>query len=436
MKKILICSFLVFNLAANSQTYFPPLSGTTWDTLAPSNLGWCADSITSLYNFLDEKHTKGFIILKDGKIVLEKYFGTFTKDSNWYWASAGKSLTSVMVGIAQDNNLININNPVSNYLGAGWTVEPSNKEQLITVKNLLSMNSGLSDTVVDNDCTIDTCLQYYTDAGNRWAYHNAAYYKLFDVLTTTSGSTINALTNATIKSKIGMQGLWLAGSGGYGHIYYSTARSMARFGLMVSNNCIWNSDTILKNNMYKYDMQNTSQVFNKSYGYLWWLNGKNSYMPPGIQLTLNTNLVPTAPADMFAAMGKNDQRVFIVPSQQLVVVRMGDAADGSAAAISPFDEQLWAKISSLTCIGNAINNNLSTQNNISVYPNPFRNQITIESNAENNAIELFSIGGEQKYRLSNAKKLVSIPLETLTKGIYFLKISNEIGVYVQKIIKE
>jgi len=42
------------------------------------------------------------IEVKDGKIVLEKYFGTFTKDSLWYWASAGKTLTAFLVGKAQD----------------------------------------------------------------------------------------------------------------------------------------------------------------------------------------------------------------------------------------------------------------------------------------------------------------------------------------------
>ena len=52
--------------------YFPPLTGTAWETIAPGELGWCDDRIDSLYDLLEDNNTKAFIILKDGKIVLEK----------------------------------------------------------------------------------------------------------------------------------------------------------------------------------------------------------------------------------------------------------------------------------------------------------------------------------------------------------------------------
>src|SRR5262245_52854379 len=102
------------------QSYFPPLTGSTWDTLSPSALGWCPDRIDSLYDFLEEKNTKGFIVLKDGRIVLEKYFGTFTQDSAWYWASAGKTLTAFLIGQAQEQGFFDIDDSTSQYLGAGW----------------------------------------------------------------------------------------------------------------------------------------------------------------------------------------------------------------------------------------------------------------------------------------------------------------------------
>ncbi len=63
--------------------YYPPLFGNTWETISPSTLGWCEERIDSLYDLLEENNTKAFIILKDGKIVLEKYFGTFRQDSVW-----------------------------------------------------------------------------------------------------------------------------------------------------------------------------------------------------------------------------------------------------------------------------------------------------------------------------------------------------------------
>ena len=72
--KISILCFLI-SLWVNpvrSQTYFPPLAGNQWDTLSVDRFGYCQDRIDSLYNFLDENNSKGFIILREGKIVLEK----------------------------------------------------------------------------------------------------------------------------------------------------------------------------------------------------------------------------------------------------------------------------------------------------------------------------------------------------------------------------
>ncbi|MBK6945841.1 MAG: serine hydrolase [Flavobacteriales bacterium] len=67
-------------------------------------MGWCADQIPPLLQYLDSNNTKAFIVLKDGRIAIEHYFDTFTQDSVWYWASAGKSLTSFLVGLAQQDD--------------------------------------------------------------------------------------------------------------------------------------------------------------------------------------------------------------------------------------------------------------------------------------------------------------------------------------------
>ena len=85
------------------------------------------------------------------------------------------------------------------------------------------------------------------------------------------------------------------------------------------------------------------------YGYLWWLNGKASYHLPQSQLKFKGSLIPTGPNDMFMALGKNDQKIYVIPSKKMVVIRMGDVANPSnpAFALSGFDEQLWLKISAL-----------------------------------------------------------------------------------------
>src|SRR6187399_2680539 len=116
-----IAIFCISSPGKSQSLYFPPLAGDEWDTISPSTLGWCDQRIDSMYALLEENNTKAFIILKDGKIVLEKYFGTFVQDSVWYWASAGKSLTSFLVGIAQEEGYLSIADTTSFYLGDGWT---------------------------------------------------------------------------------------------------------------------------------------------------------------------------------------------------------------------------------------------------------------------------------------------------------------------------
>lgn len=142
----------------SNQLYFPPTTGSTWETLTPASLGWNESNLQSLYTYLQQKNTKAFIVLKNGRIVSEKYFGTFTADSLHYWASAGKTMTAFLTGVAQQEGLLDINRKTSNYLGRGWTALPAAKEDLITVRHQLTMTSGLDDGVPESGCTTPDCL--------------------------------------------------------------------------------------------------------------------------------------------------------------------------------------------------------------------------------------------------------------------------------------
>lgn len=65
---------------------------------------------------------------------------------------------------------------------------------------------------------------------------------------------------------------------------------------------------------------------------------------PQTQLQFPGSLIPNGPADMFMALGKNDQKIYVIPSRKIVVIRMGDAADEENWALSGFDNELWGKI--------------------------------------------------------------------------------------------
>ncbi len=143
-----------------------------------------------------------------------------------------------------------------------------------------------------------------------------------------------------------MNGFWNFGA--IYTIYHSNTRSMARFGLLALNKGKWKSEQVL-NETYFNEMTNSSQNINLAYGYLCWLNGKVNYRIPGSQNVFNGFLVPNAPADMFAAMGAKDQRIYVISSLNMVVVRMGEASDPNnpTFALSGFDNDLWAKMNAV-----------------------------------------------------------------------------------------
>jgi hypothetical protein len=70
-------------------------------------------------------------------------------------------------------------------------------------------------------------------------------------------------------------------------------------------------------------------------------------MVPTSQMAFPVSLIPNAPADLYAALGKDDQKIYVVPSQNLVVIRMGNAAGGFSFAVSGFDNELWGKLKTI-----------------------------------------------------------------------------------------
>jgi CubicO group peptidase (beta-lactamase class C family) len=327
--------------------YFPPVSSQEWETVTPASLGWNDDQIPALFSLLETNGTKAFILLKDGKIVIEKYFGMnltskpFTMSSNWYWASAGKTLTSFIIGKAQEDGFLAITAKTSDYLGKGWTSLNASQEDKITIRHQLTMTTGLDDGIANNHSTLPADLVYKSDAGTRWAYHNGPYTLLEQVVEKSTGESFTDYINKVLRDKTGMDGSWIWSDND--HVFYSTARSMARFGLLILNKGKWGNDIILNDQNYFSAMINTSQNLNKSYGFLWWLNGKESYMIPESQIVIPGELTPMAPADMVSGMGKYGQFVSIVPSEGIVMVRMGENPS-SVPVPFLFLNDIWEKI--------------------------------------------------------------------------------------------
>ena len=357
MKPIYLLLFvlLVFNCSSDDTSgsddmppeasiYFPPITGNEWETTSTTSLDWNDTALQDLYTYLEEKDTKGFMILKDGKIVSERYFNGHNANATWAWFSAVKSLTATAVGVAQEEGFLDIDNKTSDYLGNNWSSLTAQQQDLITVKHHLSMTTGLQNTPANFiawTCTIPLCMQYNAAAGTKWQYHQGAFTQLQNMLSQSTDMNFKAYIKTRISDEIGITGTWddLLGA----NIFLSNTRGMARFGLLMLNKGTWNENIIVSESYYN-EMTNTSQNLNKSYGYLWWLNGKESFMTPGVQNINDGYLIPNAPADMIAALGAQDQKIYVVPSQNLVIVRSGLAAGPEELANSGFDNVLWEKI--------------------------------------------------------------------------------------------
>ncbi|WP_041633301.1 serine hydrolase domain-containing protein [Maribacter sp. HTCC2170] len=332
------------DIPAPTGMFFPQIDGNDWEVVTPSQLEWNIDKEEELYDYLESTDTKGFIVLKNGRIVIEKYFNGHNQNASWTWFSAAKSLTATFVGIAQDEGLLNINNKTSDYLGQNWSQLTTEKQDLITVKHHMTMTTGLTPHLGEFApwvCTLPICLEYTADAGTIWAYHQGAFMLLQEMITQSSGMSFQEYSKIKIADKIGMNGNWTSSLGL--NIYNSSTRSMARFGLLMLNQGTWDGSAVVSENFFN-EMTNTSQDINTSYGYLWWLNGKENVVGTTTTISLPGPLVPNAPNDMFAALGANDQKIYVVPSKGLVIVRCGESAGEMQLGPSSYDNELWGKI--------------------------------------------------------------------------------------------
>jgi len=425
MRNLLFILTFLFSGLAKSQLYFPPTTGTNWDTMSPSQLNWCPTKIQNLYDYLESTNTKSFMILKDGKIVLEKYFGTYTADSLHLWNSASKTLVGVMTGIAQQEGFLNINDTTSDYLGTGWTSLTSSQEEKITIRNQLSMTTGMDDATT-GDCTAPNCLTYIADAGTRWSYHNAPYTLLNTVISNATGQNFNTYISNKLGTPCGISGLFV--TFGYNKVFISETRPFARFGLLLLAEGVWNGIPVLNNPAYFTAMTNSSQSINNSYGYLTWLNGKSNFMVPGLQFSFSGSLEPDAPNDMYAALGKNGQIINVVPSQNLVMVRMGEG-DNTTLVGTQYNDSIWIRINDLECTNNI--EKVEFFEGMSVSPNPSYGSFQISGlDNQDKVILTNNLGQIIHFEQIGGKFLVN------EKGLFFLTIIRNGGQKTTKIILE
>jgi hypothetical protein len=194
---------------------------------------------------------------------------------------------------------------------------------------------------------------------------------------------------------------------------------MARFGLLLLNKGIWDGTDILKDSNYFRAMTTSSQSINNSYGYLTWLNGKSSYMLPGLQNVFNGLLCPDAPIDMYAALGKNGQIINVIPSQNIVMIRMGDMWTSSNVP-NDFNNDIWKRLKQVICGTNA---SVGISNmDFGMYPNPCSNVLNLNTEHAFSNFQIMNLYGQ---KVMKGKTSTEIDVQALNPGIFFIELHDD-----------
>ncbi len=305
----------------------------------------------NLDSYLKENNTSSFLVSEKGKVIVEKEFkvqknlkpksfmffnllrhGFVEGRSQEDVASIQKSIVSILICIAQQKGLIDINESVTSYIGK-WTQLPQEKESLIKVRNLLTMTSGL-----------DVDFNYDAEPGSKWLYNTRAYSQLIYILEKTSGLAINELSSEWLFDELQMnETFWKERKKGrmgfpkdsakYGLV--TTAKDLLKFGEFILNGGEVGTNHVISDIDFFDDTFSKSQNMNEAYGYLWWLNNSKTHMTWEKELS-SGNLFSHAPEEAILALGLGSRVLAIVPSQELVLVRLGSFPDDIN-----FNNNLW-----------------------------------------------------------------------------------------------
>ena len=273
-----------------------------------------------------DKRTRSLLVIYKDKIIAEKYDTGFNKDSKILGWSMTKSITATLFGILQKEGKYDIYKP------APIPEWQNDERKIITTNDLLHMNSGLA--WEENYSTICDATQMLFQAGNmgkvqlekpaafkpntHWNYSSGTTNLLSYILRNQFKTHQEYLDfwYAALIDKIGMNSMIIETdmAGNYvGSSYgWATTRDWAKFGLLYLHEGNWNGEQLFDTGWTKY-VATPTKGSKGDYGAHFWLNAGGRY--------------PDAPKDLYSANGFQGQKVFIIPSLDLVIVRMGLTED-------------------------------------------------------------------------------------------------------------
>lgn len=306
---------------ANNTTPYPYGNGVQKDTVF-KNVDYKELEKAIDFLFEEKNQTRAGIVIYKNQIIAEKYANGFTHNSRILGWSMTKSITGTLFGVLQHQKKINVKDraPIE-----AWK---NDERKQITIHNLLQMNSGLEWEENYDKLSDVTKMLFLERDMTKQQIHKPLVGKPNETWNYSSGTTnlLSGILRNQFKThqayldfwytdlidKIGMNSMVIEADleGNYvGSSYgWATPRDWAKLGLLYLHNGNWNEKQLFAKDWVKYATTPTP-TSNKGYGAQIWLNAGKKY--------------PNAPKNMYSFNGYQGQNVFVLPDEELVIVRMG-----------------------------------------------------------------------------------------------------------------
>ena len=283
--------------------------------------------------------TRAVVVVHRGRIIAERYadgYDTRTRFPGW---SMTKSVTNALVGILISDGMLALSDAA---LRPEWR-EPGDPRAQITLQQILHMSSGLAFDEsytptggatrmlfdAENAAAVATAAPPAHAPGSYWSYSsgttNIISALIRDVID--SDSAYAALPYDALFDRIGMTSAVLevdpSGTFVGSSFMYATARDWARFGLLFLRDGVWQGERILPEGWVEFSTTPAPTAPLGQYGAHWWLNA-------GAANDMTQRTWPDLPRDIFYASGFQGQYVVVIPSHDLVIVRLGLTPDDRA----------------------------------------------------------------------------------------------------------
>jgi CubicO group peptidase (beta-lactamase class C family) len=277
--------------------------------------------------------TRALLVVQDGKLVVERYAPGFDARSRFRAWSAGKGLVNAWVGVLVRDGRVSLDEPLD---ARSWRSRPDDPRRAITVRQALQMTTGLANDDGDDGVSSfvadllfgeaagdaafgasDVPLQH--DPGTHWAYSTGTTELLARLVADRAGEDWRAFTARELNAPLGMTSLLVeadrADTPLAGAFAWASAQDWARLGLLYLRDGMWEGQRILPAGWVDFTRTPGSAPNSGRYGAQLWTNAKPSAdQEPGFsELAFDT----------LEMNGSEGQLVVIVPSRDLVVVRLG-----------------------------------------------------------------------------------------------------------------